>query len=62
MLKEDSLLLVVVFAIWAALTTIYLTVPMVYMPGNARVWGMGALLFLILAGVVAFADRHVRKQ
>lgn len=45
-----------------ALALMYFTVPMVYMPTNARVWGLGALLFFILAILIWYADRAAPKD
>lgn len=56
-MKEDSVLFLVVFAVWLALAIVYATVPMFAMPGYAVVWGWGAMVFLGLAGLVAVAAR-----
>jgi len=45
----DRLLLLGIFAVWAALALIYATVPALSMPGAAPVWGSGALIFLAIA-------------
>jgi hypothetical protein len=57
-MKEDSLLIAIVFLVWAALSALYYTVPMIYMPTSGRVWGLGALLFLVLGGLIALAERR----
>ncbi len=57
-MKEDFWLIAVVFAVWALLALAYQFVPMIHMPPSVRVWGMGALLFLVLAGLIAIADRR----
>ncbi len=57
----DSALIAIVFVVWGVLALIYATVPMLYMPPSIRVWGLGALLFLILAGVIAWAERGTRR-
>lgn len=57
-MKEDILLLVIVFAVWALLATLYATVPMFSMPGYAVVWGWGSLVFLLLAVVIWIAQRR----
>ena len=57
-MNEDSLLFAIVFAVWLALAIVYATVPMFAMPGYAVVWGWGALVFLVLAGLVAAASRR----
>ena len=55
-MKEDIVLLVVVFAVWALLAVLYATVPMFAMPGSASVWGVGSVIFLLLAGLVLVAE------
>ncbi len=60
-MKDDFLLIAMVFVIWLALAAIYFTVPMLYMPATGRVWGMGAALFLGLAGLILWAGRRARK-
>lgn len=57
-MKEDSLLFALVFAVWIALAIVYATVPMFAMPGYAVVWGWGAIVFLGLAVLVAWAARR----
>ena len=61
-MKEDGWLIAIVFAVWGVLSLLYYTVPMIYMPTTARVWGMGALLFLVLTIVVALAHRRSRRR
>ncbi len=51
MKHPDAWLIAVIFAVWAALAVMYATIPMIYMPHAIRVWSLGALLFLGLAGV-----------
>lgn len=58
----DVRLLLVVFAVWVALALLYATVPMLHMPGYALVWGVGALVFLALAGLLASAPQMPRKS
>ncbi len=62
MKSEDGLLFGIIFAVWGALSVIYYTIPMIYMPTNARVWGLGALLFLILTVLIGVAERLGRKK
>jgi hypothetical protein len=57
----DSLLIGIVFVIWAILATLYATVDMIYMPPAIRVWGTGAGIFLVLAIVVAMAEARGRR-
>ncbi len=59
-MKEDFWLIAAVFAVWALLALAYQLVPMIHMPPSVRVWGLGALLFLVLACLIAWADRHRR--
>lgn len=52
----DAWLIASIFAVWGVLATLYATIPMIYMPPSIRVWGLGALLFLVLAVVVKVAE------
>jgi membrane protein implicated in regulation of membrane protease activity len=61
-MRTDSVLFLVVFAVWLALAILYATVPMFAMPGYATVWGWGSLVFLGLAGLTAYAARRGRKR
>ncbi|MFQ5959173.1 MAG: hypothetical protein ACE5LF_07385 [Alphaproteobacteria bacterium] len=61
-MKEDSWLIAIVFLVWLVLSVLYFTVPMIYMPVTGRVWGMGALLFLVLAAVIAWAAARGRAR
>lgn len=56
--NEDVWLIVAVFAIWIVLSVLYFTVPAIHMPTTGRVWGLGGLLFLGLAVVIAVAQRR----
>ncbi len=56
-MKEDALLILLVFVVWAALALIYALVPSLGMPGYVRVWGAGAALFLGLAGLLTAVRR-----
>ncbi len=56
-MKEDTWLIAMIFVVWMVLSILYFTVPMIYMPTTGRVWGLGALLFLVLAAVAAVAAR-----
>lgn len=60
-MNRDSLLFLVVFAIWIVLAILYATVPMFSMPGYAAVWGYGSLVFLGLAVLTAIAARRRRR-
>lgn len=62
-MSEDAWLIGLVSAIWVALAALYAFVPMFNMPGSALVWGSGAVIFLILTGLIARADRQsIRRQ
>ena len=61
-MKTDSALFLIVFAVWLALAIVYATVPMFAMPGYAVVWGWGSLVFLGLAGLIAYAARRARAR
>jgi hypothetical protein len=61
-MKEDIWLLVIVFAVWAALAVLYAVVPMFHMPGYAGVWGWGAAIFLGLAVLICFARSKGRNR
>jgi hypothetical protein len=56
-MSEDRWLIGAVGATWSALAAIYALVPMLEMPGSALVWGLGAAIFLGLAGLVVRAER-----
>lgn len=57
MKNVDALLVGIVFVVWALLAVMYATIPMIYMPPSIRVWGLGALLFLVLAVCVKLAEQ-----
>ncbi len=57
MKQLDTVLLAIVFIIWGALALMYATIPMIQMPTGVRVWGLGALLFLVLTILAASAGR-----
>ena len=40
-----------------ALALMYATIPMILMPTGVRVWGLGAVLFLVLSVLVFYAGR-----
>jgi len=61
-MKEDTWLIATVFVVWAVLSIMYFTIPMIYMPTTGRVWGLGALIFLVLAVVVAIAESRGRTK
>jgi membrane protein implicated in regulation of membrane protease activity len=57
-MKTDSVLFLIVFAVWLVLAILYATVPMLAMPGYAAVWGWGSLVFLGLGVLIAYALRR----
>lgn len=57
-MKDDMVLIAVVFVVWAVLAVLYATVPMLSMPGFAVVWGAGAVIFLLLALLIGAATRR----
>lgn len=57
-MQDDSLLLLLIVGVWLLLAAIYAFVPGLGMPGYARVWGGGAVVFLVLAGLVWRAGRQ----
>jgi hypothetical protein len=61
-MKNDELwLTLTIAAVWAALAAVYALVPSLGMPGYVRVWGGGALLFLVLAGVLAAVGQRTGR-
>lgn len=61
-MKQEFILLLVVVFVWLALALVYAVVPGLNMPGYIRVWGIGAVVFLVLAVVLYRAGRRQRKQ
>ena len=57
MKQLDAILLAIVFVVWSVLALMYATIPMIQMPTGFRVWGLGAVLFLILAILTALSAR-----
>lgn len=53
MKRLDALLLGIVFVVWGALALMYATIPMIQAPTSFRVWGLGAILFLVLTILAA---------
>ncbi|MCH7880072.1 MAG: hypothetical protein IIB69_00590 [Proteobacteria bacterium] len=54
----DAILLAIVCIVWSALALMYATIPMIQMPTGVRVWGLGAVLFLVLAILTALSGRR----
>ncbi len=57
MKRLDAVLLSIVAVVWGALALMYATIPMIQMPSSFRVWGLGAVLFLVLTVLTALAGR-----
>ena len=57
MKRLDAVLLGIVFVIWGTLALMYATIPMIQMPTGFRVWGLGAVLFLVLTILTVLAGR-----
>jgi hypothetical protein len=61
-MRQDSSLIALVALVWLALAGLYAFVPMFSMPGSARVWGAGAVVFILLAGCLWLAERGARRR
>ncbi|MBM3564992.1 MAG: hypothetical protein FJX42_02635 [Alphaproteobacteria bacterium] len=60
-MTADVRLLAAVAALWAVLSILYATVPMLaHMPGSAMLWGAGAVVFAVIAFIVRAAERRGR--
>ena len=57
MKRLDARLFAIVFVVWSALALMYATIPMIQMPTSFRVWGLGAVVFLVLTVLTARAGR-----
>ena len=57
MKRFDALLFGIVFVVWGALALMYATIPMIQMPTSFRVWGLGAVVFLVLTILTVLAGR-----
>ncbi len=57
MKRFDALLFGIVFVVWGALALMYATIPMILMPTSFRVWGLGAVVFLVLTVLTVLAGR-----
>jgi len=57
-MRKELLLLLGVVVVWSILAAVYALVPGLDMPGYARVWGAGAIVFLGLAATLAIAARR----
>lgn len=62
-MKNDELwLTLAIVAVWAVLAAVYAFVPSLGMPGYVRVWGGGAIVFLVLAGMLFAFGRKARRS
>lgn len=62
-MKNDELwLTLAIVTVWAGLAAVYAFVPSLGMPGYVRVWGGGAIVFLMLASVLLAFGRRSRKD
>lgn len=59
-MKQELLLLIGVVVVWSILAAAYALVPGLDMPGYARVWGAGAIVFLGLAATLVVGVRRRR--
>ncbi len=57
-MNEDFWLVLSIAVVWAALALVYALAPWGDMIGYARVWGFGAVLFLLLAVLLGRAGRR----
>ena len=57
MKRLDVVLLAIVFVVWSTLALMYATIPMILMPTGFRVWGLGAVVFLVLTILTVLAGR-----
>ena len=62
MKQPDAVLLGIVFVVWGALALMYATIPMIQMPASFRVWGLGAVVFLVLTVLTVLAGRGRRSD
>lgn len=57
----DVRLLAAIALVWAVLSVLYATVPMLaHMPGSAMLWGSGAAVFAAIAAFTWAAERRGR--
>lgn len=62
MKQLDTVLLSIVVVVWAVFALMYATIPMIQMPSSFRVWGLGAVVFLVLTVLsVMAANRNKGK-
>ena len=56
-MRQELLLLLGIAVVWMILAAVYALAPGLGMPGYVRVWGLGAVVFLLLAATLAAASR-----
>lgn len=56
--RFDLTLIIAIALVWLLLAAVYQFSPSLGMPGYVRVWGVGALVFLGLAGAVVVSRRR----
>jgi hypothetical protein len=61
-MTEDGWLIASVGVVWAVLAALYALVPLFHMPGSAKVWGAGALIFVALAILTAVVEAKARRR
>ena len=55
--SEDVWLVGAVAIVWAVLAALYEFVPALRMPGSSLLWGSGALVFLVIAAAILWAEK-----
>ncbi|UKJ75630.1 hypothetical protein [Azospirillum brasilense] len=61
MKNAELWLTLAIVTVWAGLAAVYAFVPSLGMPGYVRVWGGGAIVFLVLAGMLFAVGRKARR-
>ena len=61
-MTEDAWLVASVGVVWVVLAALYALVPLLHMPGSARVWGAGALIFVALAILIVAVEARARRR
>ena len=61
-MTEDAWLIASVGVVWVMLAALYALVPLFHMPGSAKVWGAGALIFVALAILTAVVEAKARRR
>ena len=61
-MSDDTRLVMLIAFIWLLIAAAYTSffLPIIAMPMGVRVWGAGALVFLVLAIVIFMAERKAR--